>query len=133
MIKELSIISFSVLLSFVSICQAQEETVSGQEEPLSSEMKLKQTMIETKGKVLSDINKQAYNKSKDAFMREYVRNSNAMKKIMDKPTKDVNIKDKKALSQYMQDEIGLQKEIIQVNIPEEKNKSARPTAADLLK
>lgn len=132
MLKQLTTLSLSVLLATVSVCVAQETSPST-DEVLSSEMKTKKIMIETKGKILNDINKQIYNKSNDSFMREYVRNSNAMKKIMDKPTKEVDINDKKALSEYIQDDIGLQKEIIQVKLPEEKEKKARPRAADLLK
>ena len=133
MLKQIATISLSVLLGTVSVCTAQEEISNSQEEVISSEMKTKQAIIETKGKIVSDINKQIYNKANDSLMREYVRNSNAMKKIMDEPTKDVDINDKKALSQYMQDDIGLQKEIIQVKLPEAKDKMARPRAADLLK
>lgn len=125
-------LSLSILLGTTSVCIAQELSDTD-EEVISSEMKTKQTMIENKGKIVADINKQIYNKSNDSLMREYVRNSNAMKKIMDEPTKDIDIKDKKALSQYMQDDIGLQKEIIQVKLPEAKDKKARPRAADLLK
>lgn len=134
MLKQLTTLSLSILLATVSVCVAQETSAST-DEVLSSEMRNKKLMIETKGKILNDINKQIYNKSNDSYMREYVRNSNAMKKIMDQPTKEVDINDKKALSEYIQDDIGLQKEIIQVKLPEEKEKEkkARPRAADLLK
>lgn len=132
MLKQLTTLSLSILLATVSVCVAQETSAST-DEVLSSEMRNKKLMIETKGKILNDINKQIYNKSNDSYMREYVRNSNAIKKIMDQPTKEVDINDKKALSEYIQDDIGLQKEIIQVKLPEEKEKKARPRAADLLK
>lgn len=132
MLKTLMTLSLSILLGTVSVCIAQENS-NINEEIISSEMKTKQTIIENKGKIIKDINKQIYNKSNDSLLREYIRNSNAMKKIMDKPTKDVDINDKKALSQYMQDDIGLQKEIIQVKLPEAKDKMARPRAADLLR
>lgn len=132
MLKQLTTLSLSILLATTSVCFAQKASDTT-DEVISSEMKTKQIMIETKGKILNDINKQIYNKSNDSLMREYVRNSNAMKKIMDTPTKEVDINDKKALSEYIQDDIGLQKEIIQVKLPEEKEKKARPRAADLLK
>lgn len=132
MLKQLTALSLSILLGTTSISMAQEAT-NAPEEVISSEMKSKQTMIETKGKIIADINQKIYNKSNDSLMREYVRNSNAMKKIMDEPTKNVDIKDKKALSEYMQDDIGLQKEIIQVKLPEVKEEKARPRAKDLLK
>ena len=132
MLKQLTTLSLSILLATTSVCFAQEASDTT-DEVISSEMKTKQIMIETKGKILNDINKQIYNKSNDSLMREYVRNSNAMKKIMDTPTKEVDINDKKALSEYIQDDIGLQKEIIQIKLPEEKEKKARPSTADLLK
>ncbi len=133
MLKPAALLSFSILLGTISICVAQEATPNVTEEQISSEMKTKQTMIETKGKIVSDINKQIYNSRNDRLMKEYVRNSNAFKQMMDKQAQSVDINDKKALSQYMQDEIGLQKEIIQVKLPDEKEKTARPRAADLLK
>ncbi len=132
MLKQLTILSTAILLSTATFCMAAE-TPDVEEEQLSSEMKSKETMIETKGKVLSDINKQIYNKSNDALMREYVRNSNAMKKIMGKETKEIDTKNKKALSEYMQDDIGLQKEIIKVDIPDRDKAKTRPSTADLLK
>ena len=132
MLKQLTILSTAILLSTTTFCMAAE-TPDVEEEQLSSEMKSKETMIETKGKVLSDINKQIYNKSNDALMREYVRNSNAMKKIMGKETKEIDTNNKKALSEYMQDDIGLQKEIIKVDIPDRDKAKTRPSTADLLK
>lgn len=132
MLKQLTILSTAILLSTATFCMAAE-TPDVEEEQLSSEMKSKETMIETKGKVLSDINKQIYNKSNDALMREYVRNSNAMKKIMGKETKEIDTNNKKALSEYMQDDIGLQKEIIKVDIPDRDKSKTRPSTADLLK
>lgn len=132
MLKQLTILSTAILLSTATFCMAAE-TPDVEEEQLSSEMKSKETMIETKGKVLSDINKQIYNKSNDALMREYVRNSNAMKKIMGKETKEIDTNNKKALSEYMQDDIGLQKEIIKVDIPDRDKTKTRPSTADLLK
>ncbi len=132
MIKHISLLSLSILLSSASLGMAQEKAAA-EEAPLSSDMMVQQSKIETKAKMVSDINQQVYNKANDSLMREYVRNSNAIKKMMDKPTQNVDIKDKKALSQYIQDDMGLQKEIIQVQMPTEEEKSARPRAADLLK
>ena len=133
MLKQLTILSTAILLSTATFCMAAETPDVEEEQQLSSEMKSKETMIETKGKVLSDINKQIYNKSNDALMREYVRNSNAMKKIMGKETKEIDTNNKKALSEYMQDDIGLQKEIIKVDIPDRDKAKTRPSTADLLK
>lgn len=133
MLKQLTILSTAILLSTTTFCMAAETPDVEEEQQLSSEMKSKETMIETKGKVLSDINKQIYNKSNDALMREYVRNSNAMKKIMSKETKEIDTNNKKALSEYMQDDIGLQKEIIKVDIPDRDKAKTRPSTADLLK
>ena len=84
---------------------------------------------------MNDINRKVYNTKNERFMREYVRNSNAMKEIMEQPTKDVNVKDKKALSQYMQEELGLDKEIVEVkeiNV-EDVDKNYQSRAAELLK
>ncbi len=133
MLKKIATLSLTALLATNSTCLAQDEADTTTTEPIPSEVRIKQAEIENKGKIVSEINKQIYNKANDPLMREYIRNSNALKRRMDQPTKEVNIQDKKALSQYMQDDIGLQKEIIQVKLPDEKEKSARPTAADLLK
>ena len=133
MLKHISILSLLILFSTHSICLAQEDSTLAEEAPLSSDAKIQKIKIENKSKILKAINRQIYNPSNDSLMREYVRNSNAIRKMMGKPTQDVDINDKKALSQFMQDDIGLQKEIIQVQLPEKKEKSARPNAADLLK
>lgn len=133
MLKKIATLSLTAFLATNSTCLAQDEADTTTTEPIPSEARIKQAEIENKGKIVSEINKQIYNKANDPLMREYIRNSNAFKRRMDQPTKEVNIQDKKALSQYMQDDIGLQKEIIKVKLPDEKEKSARPTAADLLK
>ncbi len=131
------LITFSILFLEASISnlQAQETGVNTQEERISSEIRAKQAMIKQKNKIMSSYNKQIYNKKNDALMREYVRNSNAFKKMRGEPTKEIDIQDKEALSQYIQDDIGLQKEIIEVKLPqaEDKNKNIRPSAAELLK
>lgn len=130
MLKQLTILSLSIFLSSTTISLAQETST---EEPLSSELRAKQLEIENKNKIVSDINKQIYNKSNDVLMREYIRNNNIMNKKMGKETKEIDVKDKAALSQYIQDEIGLQKEIIQVKLPEKETENKRPNTADLLK
>lgn len=130
MLKQLTILSLSIFLSSTTISFAQGTST---EEPLSSELRAKQLEIENKNKIVSDINKQIYNKSNDVLMREYIRNNNIMNKKMGKETKEIDVKDKAALSQYIQDEIGLQKEIIQVKLPEKETENKRPNTADLLK
>lgn len=123
----------AVSILFTPIANAQEATDI--EIPMSSEAKAQQMLIEEKNKVMNDINRKVYNTKNERFMREYVRNSNAMKEIMEQPTKDVNVKDKKALSQYMQEELGLDKEIVEVkeiNV-EDVDKNYQSRAAELLK
>ena len=123
----------AVSILFSPIANAQEAT--DVEIPLSSEAKAQQMQIEEKNKVMNDINRKIYNTKNERFMREYVRNSNAMKEIMEQPTKDVDIKDKKALSKYMQEELGLDDEIVEVkeNNAENTKPSYSSRAAKLLK
>ena len=133
MIKYFIFISlFSILLTSSSF--AEDITVSSEEaDEYASEKIFQQSKIEQKAKIVKELNKQIYNKKNDNLLKEYIRNSNAMKKIMEQPTKEVDINDKKAVSEYMQDDVGLEKEIIKVKLPEPKSKTARPRAADLLK
>ena len=123
----------AVSILFSPIANAQEAT--DVEIPLSSEAKAQQMQIEEKNKVMNDVNRKIYNTKNERFMREYVRNSNAMKEIMEQPTKDVDIKDKKALSKYMQEELGLDGEIVEVkeNNSEDIKPSYSSRAAKLLK
>lgn len=104
MLKKL--LSLSCLLSFAFIvpCSAEENTT---EAPYvsSDEMALKAERAE-KTKVRNEIAKQVYDPRNDALMREYVRNSNAIKKYMGQQEEKIDVSDKSAINRYIQKDAG---------------------------
>ncbi len=106
-------ISLTALALIFSVnAHAQEADVTA-EEPVSSEVLLQRETIAQKNAVLKDINSHVY-KTNESELREFVRNSNAMKKIIDPDAvvEEVNVKDKEAVSKFMQKDIGLPEKIV---------------------
>ena len=135
MIKNISLISVLSLLIATSAFAAETATEDSAAPEISSETKIKINAIQNKSKIVTDINTQINDSRNNRLMQEYVRNSNALKEMMGEPVQDIDAKDKKALSEFIQQDIGLQKEIVQVKetattAPE---KPARRSAAELLK
>lgn len=106
-------ISLTALALIFSVNAHAQETDSVAEEPVSSEVLLQRETIAQKNAVLKDINSHVY-RTNDSELREFVRNSNAMKKIMDPDAvvENVNVKDKEAVSKFMQKDIGLPEKIV---------------------
>lgn len=103
----------TALALIFSVNALAQDVLAPQEEPVSSDTILQNKTIAHKEAIMKDVNRHIY-KTKDNELREFVRNSNAMKKIIDPDAKveTVNIKDKKAVSQFMQNEIGLPDKIV---------------------
>ncbi len=106
-------ISLTALALIFSVNAHAQETDNVAEEPVSSEVLLQRETIAQKNAVLKDINSHVY-RTNDSELREFVRNSNAMKKIMDPDAvvENVNVKDKEAVSKFMQKDIGLPEKIV---------------------
>lgn len=106
-------ISLTALALIFSVNVHAQETDNVAEEPVSSEVLLQRETIAQKNAVLKDINSHVY-RTNDSELREFVRNSNAMKKIMDPDAvvENVNVKDKEAVSKFMQKDIGLPEKIV---------------------
>ena len=82
--------------------------IVAENEPISSDILTQREAIKDKNEITNDVNRDAYKKD-DAYLREYIRNSNAMKKIMgnEKEIKDINVKDRAAVGKYMMNDVGL--------------------------
>lgn len=128
------VIMFLSIILFAFQAQAQEEQNTADPEiTFSSTAKIQREKLKMKNKTMTEINQMVYNDSNTPRMREYVRNSNAIKKILGEPEKNVNVEDKKALSQYMQEELGLDKIDVEQKKEEPTETKYRSKAAELLK
>lgn len=92
------------LLCFSLPCLAQENT---QEEILSSEKQAGLLEQNAKNKIKADIAQQINDPRNDLLIREYIRNSNDMKKIMNQPVEEIDFSNKAAINQFMQKDAGV--------------------------
>ncbi len=92
------------LLCFSLPCLAQE---TSQEEIISSEKQAELLEQNAKNKIKSDIAQQINDPRNDPLIREYIRNSNDMKKIMNQPVEEIDFSNKAAINLYMQKDAGV--------------------------
>lgn len=107
------IITFTALALIFSVNANAQEAAVLQEEPVSSDIMLQQKTVANKNEVMRDINRHIYN-TNDSELREFVRNSNAMKRKMnpDAKVETIDVKNKASVSKFMQKEIGLPEKIV---------------------
>lgn len=91
-------------LSFSLPCLAQE---TSQEEILSSEKQADLLEHNTKNKIKAEIAKQINDSRNDALLKEYIKNSNDIKKRMNLPVEEIDFSNKAAINQYMQKDAGV--------------------------
>lgn len=104
MLKKLLSLSCLLSVAFVAPCSAEENTTQAAYVS-SDEMALNAERSE-RTKVRNEIAKQVYDPRNDALMREYVRNSNAIKKYMGEPEEKIDVSDKSAINRYIQKDAG---------------------------
>ncbi len=104
MLKKLLSLSCLLSVAFIPPCSAEENTTEAAYVS-SDEMALNAERLE-KSKVRNEIAKQVYDPRNDALMREYVRNSNAIKKYMRQPEEKIDVSDKSAINRYIQKDAG---------------------------
>ncbi len=83
------------------------------EEQDSTEILTQRKKIAQKKETIKDINNQIRYRN-DAELREYIRNSNDLNKMIDPEAKieNINVKDRNAVSKFMQKEVGLEEKIV---------------------
>lgn len=102
--------ALALILSF-NAHAAEKPAVS--EEPVSTEILTQRLNIAQKKETIKDINNQIRRRD-DMQLREYIRNSNDLNKMIDPnaQAEDINVKDRNAVSRFMQKEVGLKEKIV---------------------
>lgn len=124
----------ALTLAFSFNVYAAEQQLSA-EEPVSTEIITQRRNIALKREAVKDINNQIRRRN-DAELREYIRNSNDLNKMInpDAKVENINVKDKNAVSRFMQKDVGLEEQIVKTEPAEVKtNKKYQSRASQLLK
>lgn len=108
--KLLGATALALIISF-DVYAAEQPTAA--EEPASTEILTQRMLIAQKKETIKDINETIRHRN-DAELREYIRNSNDLNKIIDPNAKaeNINVKDRNAVSKFMQKEVGLPEKIV---------------------
>lgn len=108
--KLLGASALAIVLSFNAYA-AEQPLVP--EEQVSTEILTQRKKIAQKKETIKDINNQIRYRN-DAELREYIRNSNDLNKMIDPEAKieNINVKDRNAVSKFMQKEVGLEEKIV---------------------
>lgn len=124
----------ALTLAFSFNVYAAEQPISA-EEAVSTEIITQRRNIVQKREAIKDINNQIRHRN-DAELREYIRNSNDLNKMIDPNAKieNIDVKDKNAVSKFMQKEVGLEEKIVKTEPAEIKtNRKYQSRASQVLK
>lgn len=124
----------ALTLAFSFNVYAAEQQLSA-EEAVSTEIITQRRNIAQKREAVKDINNQIRHRN-DAELREYIRNSNDLNKMIDPNAKieNIDVKDKNAVSKFMQKEVGLEEKIVKTEPVEIKtNRKYQSRASQVLK
>ena len=124
----------ALTLAFSFNGYAAEQPLSA-EEAVSTEIITQRRNIAQKREAVKDINNQIRHRN-DAELREYIRNSNDLNKMIDPNAKieNIDVKDKNAVSKFMQKEVGLEEKIVKTEPVEIKtNRKYQSRASQVLK